>query len=80
MKDSKKTSHQSTMTSDPDDQLIGEFADVLSESVLDAPGNPEEPFETYAQQVRGHLHVNEDRFRSRFTKGYHALIEELKSH
>lgn len=37
-----------------------------------------EPFENYIERVKSKLHKDVPLFRSRFAKGYHVLLEQLK--
>jgi hypothetical protein len=62
-----------------DDQtgLIAEFADRVTENILEFDKDDVDAFEIYAHQLRTHLHVNKDQFKSRFSDGYKALLQEL---
>ena len=52
--------------------------EALVEAEKEALAEQVDPFENYVQRVHSKLCLEEDIFRTRFTKGYHTLIEELK--
>jgi len=60
------------------DDSIKEFADLVVESLKEGYRNDLEPFEVYAQKIRSHIHANAEEFRTRFSRGYHVLLDELK--
>lgn len=64
-----------------DEQVFASVVDDLAEAVIeelkDEHVNALEPFEQYAYKIRGKIHKDFKTFRSRFAKGYNALIEEL---
>lgn len=79
MKNRKKKEKIST-----DAKLEKNFANViegLTEALTEELSNENiksmEPFEQYAQKVRGRMHADFNTFRSRFVKGYNALLEEI---
>lgn len=59
-----------------EDEMI-DFAEVLTENILEKDLTHMDSFELYAHQLRTHLHVNQEAFKHRFSNGYHILIEEL---
>jgi hypothetical protein len=62
----------------PNAQLMSQFADIITESLLERDLNDLESFELYAHHLRTHLHTKADIFKNRFSDGYRALIEELE--
>lgn len=57
--------------------VIDGLTEALSEELSNENIKSMEPFEQYAQQVRGRMHADFNTFRSRFVKGYNALLEEI---
>lgn len=58
--------------------LIAEFAEVISQQMLEKDLNQLESFELYAHQLRSHLHSHPEIFKSRFSEGYRILVKELE--
>lgn len=58
---------------------IVQFAEVISQDILEKNLNTIDSFELYAHQLKTHLHSNPDLFKFRFSEGYRILLEELKS-
>lgn len=58
-------------------EAIESLADAYLESVRDGYRSDLEPFEAYEQKVRSQIHRDADKFRERFQKGYHVLINEI---
>lgn len=57
--------------------VIDELTEAMTEEVEREKIEALDPFEQYAQKVRGRMHADFNAFRSRFAKGYNALLEEL---
>lgn len=57
--------------------LMSQFAEVISQSILERDVNHNDSFELYAHQLRIHLHHNLDLFKMRFSEGYRLLLEEI---
>lgn len=58
--------------------VVEELTEAVTEEMDHAKeGETMEPFEQYAQKVRSRMHADFNAFRSRFVKGYNALLGEL---
>jgi len=55
-----------------------QFAELITETVLERNLSEMEPFEFYAHQLRTHLHSNPEVFKNRFSEGYRVLLEEIE--
>lgn len=75
-KPEKRIAGDDTETSQ--DDTIPQFADMLSQNVLEKDMSQCESFEFYAHQLRSHLHANPELFKNRFAEGYRILLEELE--
>ena len=60
------------------EKAIDELVDLVSEHMRDHPRSQLEPFEAYAARIKAKIHADMKTFRTRFTKGYHALLKELE--
>lgn len=60
------------------EKCIEELADVIVEGMHGEHHSEFEPLEIYVAKVKAKVHANMDEFRSRFSKGYHVLLEELQ--
>lgn len=78
MKSRKKKEKTAVEESDVKiESVVDELAEAVVEDLHDNHADTLEPFEQYAHKVRGKIHSDFDAFRSRFVKGYQALIEEI---
>jgi hypothetical protein len=73
-----KRNHEVEVTdSESEDEALAQVADiVLKGSHLSI--DDLEPFDLYANKVHSRLHLNENEFRARLVKGYHALVDEIQ--
>ena len=61
------------------EKALDEFAKLVAEEGEVSLQRELEPFEHYSQRIKAKIHGNVDQFRSRFTKGYRVLLEELRN-
>lgn len=61
------------------EKALDEFAKLVAEEEEGSPHRDFEPLEQYSHRIKAKIHANMDQFRSRFTKGYRVLLEELKN-
>lgn len=54
------------------------LADLMAETFCEKKEGPLDDFEIYAHQLKSHLYVNYDSFRSRFLNGYDQLLHVLE--
>lgn len=59
------------------DKCIEELAQALAEGMRVQRTTSLEPFEVYAERVKAKILGDMNKFRTRFTKGYQVLLEEL---
>lgn len=62
----------------PHADIMKEFGEIISQSVLEENINQIESFELYVHHLRSHIHSDVNGFRLRFSEGYRILIEELE--
>lgn len=60
------------------ESVVDGLAEAVVEELKDEHVNELDPFEHYAQKIRGKIHTDLNIFRSRFVKGYNALMEEIQ--
>ena len=60
------------------EKAIDELANLVSEEMRGHPQNSLEPFDAYVARIKAKVHADMDKFRQRFSKGYHALIKEIE--
>jgi hypothetical protein len=60
------------------ERSIDELVLAIVEGLREHHRSDVEPFEVYTQRIRAKIHSNANLFRSRFSRGYHTLLEELK--
>lgn len=78
MKNNKKKDKPLISKSDENfASVIDELTEAMTEDLGNEKNETLEPFEQYAQKVRGRMHADFNAFRSRFVKGYNALLEEI---
>lgn len=81
MSDDKKRSKQ-TLDEDQakilNTSMMAQFAEIVSQNILERDCSGFDSFEFYAHQLRSHLHANPISFKQRFIEGYHTLLEELQ--
>ena len=58
------------------DPLMRELAEFVLTSLEDYRAELE-PFEVYAQQLRGHIYQDKEAFCKQFIKGYEVLLEKI---
>lgn len=58
--------------------VMSQFAEDISQNILERDLNDIDSFELYVHQLRTHLHTNHDVFKFRFSEGYRVLLEELE--
>jgi hypothetical protein len=76
-----KKKEQSIASSQEIDSVEESFSLLLDVVVQDSKEHlmeELEPFENYIERVKSKLHQDVPLFRSRFAKGYHVLMEQLK--
>lgn len=79
MRENKKKEKTPLAESDPRfDKSLEEFAKLVAEELDEERRGVLEPFEAYTQRIKSKIHADLDQFRSRFSKGYYLLLEELK--
>lgn len=81
MTDSKKRDKQTLEDEESDTSsanTLTQFAEVISQSILERDLSDIDSFELYVHQLRTHLHTNHDVFKFRFSEGYRVLLEELE--
>lgn len=59
------------------ESVVDDLTEAVVEELRDEHVSALEPFEQYAHKVRGKMHADFKNFRTRFVKGYNALMEEL---
>lgn len=81
MSDSKKRDKQ-TLEDEKSEassvNMMSQFAEVISQNILERDLSDVDSFELYVHQLRTHLHSNHDIFKFRFSEGYRVLLEELE--
>lgn len=60
------------------DSPFAELLEALAEEAKERIETEEDPFASYVQRVRSKMHSDSGQFRTRFTKGYQILLEQLK--
>ena len=78
MAESKKRSKQMIEDDLSNESEIAQLADVISEGILERNIHEMDAFELYAYQLRLHLHMDKNSFKTRFSEGYRILVEELE--
>lgn len=73
----KEKKPESATLETEEEQSLKHLADAVTESLQEGCKSDLESFEVYAQKMRSHLHSDPQVFRSRFLKGYQALLAEL---
>ncbi len=58
--------------------VMSEFADAISQNILERDVSHAETFELYAHQLRTQLHSNGNIFKNRFSEGYRVLLQQLE--
>lgn len=56
---------------------IEELADIIIEGVREQRTESLEPFDVYAERIKGKLYVDADSARSNFIKGYQVLLGHI---
>jgi hypothetical protein len=60
------------------EKAINDLANLVSEEMRGHPSMSMEPFDAYAARIKAKIHADMNEFRTRFSRGYHALIKELE--
>ncbi len=80
MNDEKKNSEQSDETDETNSlSLASTLGEALLESLQAKDQKNLEVFERYTHVLRSRIHMHGDDFRTRFVKGYKALVDELNN-
>lgn len=60
------------------DESLENLAEVISEEIKGHPHTALDPFDVYADRVRLRVKGDLDKFRHKFARGYHILIEQIE--
>lgn len=58
--------------------LMIEFAELMTETLLKRDVHHADPFEVYAHRLRSHFYNCPERFKRHFAEGYCLLVKELE--
>lgn len=76
----KKNNGRSRKVKSEEAPEIGKLAECVLEALQKEVEKEDEPFETYAHQLKVRILSNNDLFRDRFVKGYGVLMETIRKH
>lgn len=68
-----------TLAEVEDEKLMSEYGELVLDCLKTRPPKTsDDPFATYALDIRSHFYESISKSRNRFVKGYKALLEEIE--